>query len=110
MACYVQFQFHAAIDHLDKATELFLYRITQELLQNIIKHAQATTAWLMVKELNNKLSIIVEDNGRGFNAKKAFACGTGLAVLKQKIKQLKGNFEIDSTPDKGTTIIIDLPL
>ena len=105
----VQFQFHAAIDNLDKATELFLYRTTQELLQNIIKHAQATTAWLMIKELNNKLSIIVEDNGIGFDQQIAHH-GYGLLNLQYRVKSLHGTVNITSTAERGTTVHIEFDL
>ena len=97
-------------DRMNNSLEITIFRIVQELATNIIKHSNAVESTIQLTNHVHTVNIIVEDNGRGFNAKKAFACGTGLAVLKQKIQQLKGNFEIDSTPDKGTTIIIDLPL
>ncbi len=105
----VEFQYHVPAGKLDKSTELLLYRISQELLQNIIKHAKATTAWLMIKQLNNKLSIIVEDNGAGFNPETA-SNGYGLMNLEYRVRSLQGTLNIRSDPDRGTTVHIEFDM
>ncbi len=105
---YVQFQYHAQI-LLPKSIELLLYRISQELLQNIQKHAQAGVAWLMIKELKQKLSIIVEDNGSGFEPEHT-AMGFGLQNLEYRVKSLQGNLNIQSAPGRGTTIHIEFDI
>ncbi len=108
-AMRVEFQFHADTSSLDKSIELFLYRITQELLQNILKHARATNAWLMIKQMNNKLSIIVEDNGSGFDPE-ATTQGYGLLNLRYRVKSLHGDINIQSVPNRGTTIHIEFDI
>lgn len=108
-ALEVHFQYHAAINDLDKAVELFLYRITQELLHNILKHAKATTAWLMIKQLNNKLSIIAEDNGTGFDPQTTNH-GYGLLNLQYRVRSLQGTIDIQSNTDRGTTIHIEFDM
>ena len=52
---------------LDKATEIIIYRVVQELLNNILKHAVASQAFIQVIRENNRLNIVVEDNGKGFD-------------------------------------------
>lgn len=108
-ALQVQFQFHAQTDDLDKSIELILYRITQELLQNILKHAHATMAWLMIKQLNNKLSIIVEDNGIGFNPEDKTNT-FGLLNLQHRISALQGSIDIQSSAERGTTVHVEFDL
>ncbi len=105
----VDFEFHAQIEDLDKSIELILYRISQELLQNILKHAHATTAWLMIKQLDQKLSIIVEDNGSGF-APEEENNGYGLLNLQYRVKALEGNLHMQSDIGQGTTIHIEFDL
>ncbi len=105
----IAFQYHVDIEGLDKSTELVLYRISQELLQNILKHSKASAAWIMIKQLNQKLSIIVEDNGVGFDPGK-YNNGYGLLNLEHRVKALEGTLDIVSTPDHGTTIHIEFDI
>ena len=101
---------HGFEDRINNSLEITIFRIIQELATNIIKHSNAAESTIQLTNHGHTVNIIVEDNGKGFNAKKACACKTGLAALRHKVQQLKGTFEIDSTIDKGTTIIIELPL
>ncbi len=105
----LHFQFHAEIENLDKSTELFLYRITQELLQNIVKHANASEAWVMIKQLGDKLSIIVEDNGSGFEPE-LVTNSYGLLNLTYRVKSLHGNIDIQSVIERGTTVHIEFDM
>ncbi len=105
----VQFQYHVHTQELEKSAELLLYRISQELLQNILKHAKATMAWLLIKELNNKLSIIVEDNGTGFDPDSEHS-GYGLQNMQYRVKSLLGSLNIQSAANRGTTIHIEFDI
>ncbi|OIQ20097.1 MAG: hypothetical protein BM557_05340 [Flavobacterium sp. MedPE-SWcel] len=96
---------------LDNNLEITIFRIIQELATNIIKHAQATEASIQLTHHDDNINIIIEDNGVGFSTDKInTADGMGIASIKKKIEQLDGSFTIDSTPNKGTTILIDLPI
>ncbi len=96
---------------LSNSTELNLFRIIQELINNIIKHANATEASVIITGYDHMLDIIVEDNGKGFNVKKLKNKGLGLDTIKKRVENMKGNFTIDSNLDKGgCSISIEIPL
>jgi signal transduction histidine kinase len=84
------------------------YRILQELLQNILKHAQATEAMLEVVEHPEQVSIMVEDNGVGIAANNT-SKGKGLDTIRSKIAYLNGRVEISRKREGGTLIMIELP-
>ena len=96
---------------LDSAHEITIFRIIQELVTNIIKHAEATEANISLTPHEEELSIIIEDNGKGFNPRAIIDQeGMGLANIERRVEHIEGTIEVDSTPGKGTTILIDIPL
>jgi|LakMenEpi03Aug12_release.lakeMendotaPanAssembly.Ray.scaffolds.fasta_scaffold02379_21 signal transduction histidine kinase len=98
-------------ERLENSLELAIFRMIQELLTNAVKHAQATEITISLTQHENNLNIIIEDNGKGFNPKNRNKNeGMGLTHIEKKTEQLGGNFSIDSTEGRGTSILIDLPL
>ena len=98
-------------ERLDNMLEIAIFRMLQELVTNIIKHANASEASISITQHDDILNIIVEDNGRGFNASNIQAKeGIGLSSIERRIEHMEGTMEVDSTPNKGTTILIDIPL
>lgn len=99
-------------DRFDSNMEVFIYRMVQELLSNALKHSQASLVSIQLTSLEELVSIIVEDNGRGFNKDDASVKhkGIGLKNLISRIEGFDGEITIDSTLGKGTTILVDLPL
>src|SRR5690606_8400595 len=96
-------------ERLENTLEIAIFRMVQELATNIIKHSQATEASVHLTNHDDNINIIIEDNGVGFDSTKMnTAEGMGLSTMKKKVEQPNGSFSIDSTPGKGTTIIIDL--
>ncbi|MFL9843761.1 sensor histidine kinase [Flavobacterium rhizosphaerae] len=96
---------------LDNTLEFTIFRAIQELTTNIIKHAKATEATIQLTQHDDDINIIIEDNGIGFDTKwSGKKDGMGLQAIIKKIKYLNGNLDIDSTPGKGTTIIINIPI
>ena len=85
-----------------------IFRILQELVQNILKHAQATAALLEIIEHPGMVSILVEDDGIGIR-EGVREKTKGLYTIRQKIAYFNGRFEISKKHDKGTLIIIELP-
>jgi len=85
-----------------------LYRIIQELLHNIIKHAHATHAMLELVEHTQYISLIVEDNGAGIPT--TSTKGKGLNNIQSKIAYLEGRMEITGNEKSGTLIVIEIPL
>ena len=94
---------------IDQTNAIAIYRIVQELLNNTMKHAVATTAIVQVTHIDDILSITVEDDGKGFdtltlkNEK-----GIGWTNIQNRVEFLKGKLDINSQPGKGTSVHIEL--
>jgi signal transduction histidine kinase len=93
---------------LSKENELMLYRITQELINNVLKHAEAKHVWLIIKLYEEKIVLNIEDDGKGFDVN-ALKDGYGLHNLDARTKLLQGSFAINSDQGKGTRVIIEIP-
>lgn len=94
---------------LETSKELYLYRIVQELISNIIKHAKATEVIVQLNIQKDRVNITVEDNGIGFNPHNSAGDGIGLKTIKSRISILNGEISIDSFENKGCSIMIDIP-
>jgi len=103
-------EYYEHIDNyqLDTDTEFTIYRIIQELTQNVIKHAEASQLILHFTLATGKVTIMVEDDGKGFHTN--HQNGMGLQNIKTRVSHLKGDFSIDTTPGFGTTVIVNLPV
>jgi signal transduction histidine kinase len=88
--------------------QVMLYRISNELLQNIVKHAQASEALLSISEIDQKIELIAEDNGIGMDPNLS-KNGIGLKNIQERVTYLKGNLELESN-SSGTTLTISIPL
>ncbi len=96
---------------LERYVEVSVYRITQELLKNILKHADASEVIVQMTLENNNFNLLVEDNGRGFDIEHATQkSGLGLKSIRSRVALLKGEFQIESIPGEGSTFNIDFPL
>ena len=102
-------QFYGLENRLDAATEILVYRIVQELLNNVVKHASATEALVQVMRHDQNLNITIEDNGIGFVPNEA-KTGVGLSNVRSRVDYLKGYFDIQSTAGSGTSIHIECPV
>jgi signal transduction histidine kinase len=101
------------IDELfSKEDEINIYRVVQECLNNVVKHASATEAQVRVKRDGHAIHITVEDNGRGFvpNGRRAGRRGLGLTGMSERVKMLGGLHKIDSAAGRGTTVTIRINL
>jgi signal transduction histidine kinase len=94
---------------LDANTELVLFRIVQEAIHNIIKHAAANSIDIELHYTHKLLKIKIADNGKGFNVH-SIGNGTGLANMKKRAQMLNGVLEINSFPDIHTQITIEIPV
>jgi signal transduction histidine kinase len=104
---HVEFQKHGSIAALDKEFELSVYRIIQELLQNVIKHAEATQILVQMAMLTDDLlTITIEDNGKGFDQAKAIN-GMGLVSIRNRLRVMNGFIDISSQEGKGTSVHIE---
>lgn len=89
--------------------EISFYRIVQELLQNVIKHAEATKALVQITHGRDYLSLTIEDNGKGF-LPAATTEGLGLKSIRNKLTVFNCSFDIKSIPGNSTTIYIECPV
>lgn len=90
---------------------LMLYRILQEISANTIKHAEATTINIELVNHDNEITLMVYDNGKGFDKAGIMggSGGLGLKNIEARVAYINGSLEIDSRPGKGTTFIIEVP-
>ncbi len=105
----VEFIAHGLSERLPLELEITIYRIIQELISNILKHAKSSEISIQLLKSKNGLNIIVEDNGVGFNTDNNNT-GMGLKNIQSRVDSLNGELKIDSTFKKGTTVTIDIPL
>lgn len=93
---------------LDAGKELVLFRVIQESLHNIIKHAKATVIDIRLTYMDTSLYLYIADNGNGFNVHDPVR-GTGINNMKKRIQLLNGMYAIDSMRGGGTRINIEIP-
>ncbi|WP_442266054.1 ATP-binding protein [Tenacibaculum sp. ZS6-P6] len=94
---------------ISEVTKANVYRIIQEALQNIIKHAKAKNVTLAFSNENEKLAIQITDDGVGFDTKKSRK-GIGIKNINSRVAKLQGNVSFISEPNKGTNLQIKIPI
>lgn len=94
---------------LDSELHLALYRIAQEHLTNVLKHAAASEVYMELSEMPGELGLLVEDNGRGFDPA-ANRRGIGIANMTSRARLLNGQLDIESAPGKGCRLRIRIPI
>jgi signal transduction histidine kinase/ligand-binding sensor domain-containing protein len=105
---------------LPKETQMHLYRIIQEALSNVVRHASARNVHVQVKKNSESVEITVNDDGKGFNVKSALERrpsrtsgeelhGFGLSSMTERVRIVGGTMKIESAPASGTTVRVSLP-
>jgi two-component system NarL family sensor kinase len=98
-------------ERLDNNVEIVLYRVIQESVNNVIKHAGANLLDIQLVREDDGVSVTIEDNGKGFDtADRSKFDGIGLKNIATRIEYLKGTVDISSAVNKGTLIAIYIPL
>ena len=96
---------------LGSLVEINIYRITQEAINNAIKYAQSSHILVTISHSKDILSLIIDDNGIGFNPKSTKKKGSmGLTFMQERIKFIHGRFFITSSPGEGTRITLNIPI
>ncbi|MFN8116642.1 MAG: sensor histidine kinase [Bacteroidia bacterium] len=96
---------------LENQVETVLYRVIQEIVNNIIKHAKASHISMQLIRHETEMNVMIEDNGIGFDTSKLENFeGIGLKGIQTRIEFLNGSVHFDSSIGRGTTVIIDIPL
>ncbi len=112
----VPVQLHASgmdEDRLTPEIETALYRIAQEALNNVAKHAQAAHVAIVLERRAGQVSLIMEDDGVGFDWQRQLVAddnGLGLIGMRERAALVGGTIEIESQPDDGTTIVVRIPV
>ncbi len=106
----ISFNSYNIPDKLEPVVEINTYRICQELLNNAVKYSKAPRIFLQLFCRDNKIIIQIEDNGIGFDKAKTKTDSLGMNTLRDRVALLKGEIEIDTAPQKGTNIFIELSL
>jgi len=98
---------------IDPKLEKTIYRICQESLNNIVKHAKASKATFQLFKTNEQITLVIEDNGIGFDtdiiSDEQSGRGIGLMSIRERIATYSGTFTIDSKQGKGTELLIEIP-
>ena len=100
---------------LDSLVEINIYRIVQEAINNAIKYADSTHILVSLSHSENILSIVIDDNGKGFDPSKVKHVkngdgGMGLTFMRERIKYIDGRLFLNSEPGKGTRVTLNIPI
>jgi signal transduction histidine kinase len=106
----VDFQTALADDRLPAEVETALYRIVQESLTNVVKHARARRVSILLARKEGAVKAVVEDDGRGFDPADLADDGFGLVGMRERLALLGGRLEVESGPETGTTIAAEVPI
>jgi signal transduction histidine kinase len=106
----IDFRYVRECNHvLNFEITIAVFRIAQEALNNIVKHAAATQVTFHVIDKEDELYVVIEDNGKGFRETK-ISTGSGLRNIRERAKLLNGNVEINSTEGHGSVIEVHIPI
>ena len=100
----------------DTKTALTVYRLIQEALTNVKKHAQAKNVYVNLDGRDGRLVLTIEDDGVGFDYGSPSTRGDksrdplGLTIMRERVSMLDGAFRVESVPGKGTSILADIPM
>ncbi len=100
-------------DVFDQDSEIHVYRIVQEAINNVLKHSAATEAAVVIRKRDNRVSLSIRDNGRGFDVaamrvSQSNALGYGLSGIAERVRILGGELTIDARPGGGTSLNVEI--
>ncbi|HME90943.1 MAG TPA: PAS domain S-box protein, partial [Myxococcaceae bacterium] len=111
----VQLVGHLEGPRLDPDLEIACFRVVQEALTNVVRHAHAKCVWIELKEEDSKLHLVIHDDGIGFDVAAKRECAGqgssfGVLAMQERVELLAGQFEVESAPGAGTWIRASFPL
>ena len=86
-----------------------LYRVAQESLRNVVRHAQASNVYLDLKDFGPGITLAIRDNGQGFDVDGLLSRGLGFVSMRERVRLLGGTLSVDSRPGHGTTVRVSIP-
>ena len=108
----IRIDFHSALGELRLPSEVetTLYRVVQESLTNIVKHANAHNVSVSIARRGSTVAAVIEDDGAGFDLRVVHEGGIGLLGMRERLALVDGRLEIESRPGSGTTIVAEVPV
>jgi signal transduction histidine kinase len=106
----VRFETGLGDQRLAPEVETALYRIVQESLTNVVKHAHASVVSIVLARKAGAVALVIEDDGRGFDPAETREGGFGLEGMRERIGLLEGRLQVESREGAGTTIVAEVPL
>jgi len=97
-------------ERLPSEVETTLYRIVQEALTNVVKHAEAQKVSILLVRRKGSATAVIEDDGRGFDPSAASADSLGLQGIRERAELHDGRLTVESAPGSGTTLVVEVPL
>jgi signal transduction histidine kinase len=110
---HVRLTIFAGVEKLDNARRTTLYRVAQEALTNVARHAQASVVDVSIEKLSNGICMTIKDDGKSFQVDRILQANKnkrlGLLGMRERVEMVGGSFHVESVPDKGTTIRVQIP-
>lgn len=110
----IEFDAFRTVEDIGATERTVLYRVAQEALTNVVRHAHAHVATVRITKQIGRVCLAIHDDGRSFQAERALASRSnhrlGLVGMRERVEMVGGTFTIDSTPGRGTTVRADIPL
>jgi signal transduction histidine kinase len=106
----VELEAQLGANRLPTEVETTLYRIVQEALTNIVKHAHARTASVLLIRRSGTVTAVIEDDGDGFRVDDVREDAAGLIGMRERLALHDGRLTIESAPESGTTLVVEVPL
>jgi signal transduction histidine kinase len=109
----IQMTAFGGVEALGPAKRTALFRVAQEALTNVARHAQATQVRMSITEIAGTIRMEIGNNGKTFDVRKALLAKNpkrlGLIGMRERIEMVGGRFAVESTPGKGTTVTAEIP-
>jgi signal transduction histidine kinase len=110
----IRFTAFAAVERLNSDKRTVLYRVGQESLTNVAKHAQATRVTVDIRRVGDDVRLEIDDDGKSFRVQRVLSAGKvvrlGLLGMRERVEMVGGVFSVVSTPGKGTTVRAQIPM
>ncbi len=109
----IQMTAFGGVEALGTAKRTVLFRVAQEALTNVARHAHATQVKMSITEISGAIRMEINDNGKSFPVEKTLAANTnkrlGLVGMKERVEMVGGSLAIESKPGRGTTVRAEIP-
>jgi two-component system, NarL family, sensor histidine kinase DevS len=105
----VDLEASAITERLPMEVETAIFRIVQEALTNVVKHARAQRVSVFLTRADGRITAVIEDDGTGFEPGQTDGDGIGLIGMRERIELLDGSLVVETSPTSGTTVAAEVP-